>query len=261
TGPMSDIGDDQLVNSILHLRVQFPRAGVSMLDGLLRATGLRVSKARIRQALLQIDPVRRVFERITIRRREYQVAGPMALWHHDGQHDGAFIHNVRIERLWVDVTAQVGSKWKDFFLHLETGHGLNANEMNHISLLHYLFLPRVNQDLSFFTRAWNEHRIQMRNGRGPNRSPADMFGFDMIVHGIRGQTYHGQDNDLDNLSEEELEVYGVDWEALQEDNILASQSHNDPADTEFPVNTDQPISWIGRQGPPTTLNEVQVEPP
>lgn len=94
------------------------------------------------------------------------------------------IHNVRIERLWVDVTAQVGATWSDHFTILELHHGLDINNVNHIWLLHYLFLPTINDQLTFFMGAWNEHRIQIRNG--PNRSPADLFGFDMLVHGARG---------------------------------------------------------------------------
>jgi hypothetical protein len=34
--------------------------------------------------------VRRIFERIRIRRREYRVLGPNSLWHHDGQHGELF---------------------------------------------------------------------------------------------------------------------------------------------------------------------------
>lgn len=36
------------------------------------------------------------------------------------------VHNVRIERLWVDVTGQVGAKWSAFFsmLELRYCHGL-----------------------------------------------------------------------------------------------------------------------------------------
>ena len=57
-----------------------------MISGMLLRLGHRVQQARVRQSLLRIDPVRRVFERIRIRRRKYNVAGPNALWHHDGQH-------------------------------------------------------------------------------------------------------------------------------------------------------------------------------
>ncbi|EPQ50124.1 hypothetical protein GLOTRDRAFT_67157, partial [Gloeophyllum trabeum ATCC 11539] len=118
---------------------------------------------------------------------------------------GRSVHNVRIERLWVDVTAQVGAKWADFFISLELRHGLDINNINHIWLLHHLYLPRINAELTFFAESWNQHRIQIRNG--PNRSPADMFGFDMYVHGVRGDQLPEE-----NLNEEELEVYGVDWE-------------------------------------------------
>jgi hypothetical protein len=54
------------------------------------------------------------------------------------------VHNVRIERLWGDVTAQVGSSWADAFTDLELHHGLNINNENHIWLLHILFLPILN---------------------------------------------------------------------------------------------------------------------
>ena len=39
-----------------------------------------------------------------------------------------------------------------------------------------------------------------------------MFGFDMIVHGVRGDQLPE-----DELSEEVLEVYRVDWEGLHDD--------------------------------------------
>lgn len=86
TGPVSGISDDELDMLLLRLRTHFKRAGLSMLDGMLRRLGHRVPTERVRQSLLRIDPVRRIFERIRIRRREYRVLGPNSLWHHDGQH-------------------------------------------------------------------------------------------------------------------------------------------------------------------------------
>ena len=82
----SNISDDDLDDLVIRLRFHFRRAGIRMLDGMLRRLGYRIQIERIRQSLLRIDPVRRVFERIRIRRRTYSVAGPNALWHHDGQH-------------------------------------------------------------------------------------------------------------------------------------------------------------------------------
>ncbi|KAK6987957.1 hypothetical protein R3P38DRAFT_3445779 [Favolaschia claudopus] len=86
TGPVSDIFDDELDMLLLRLRTHYKRAGLSMLGGMLRRLGHRVPTQRVRESLLRIDPVRRIFERIRIRRRNYRVLGPNSLWHHDGQH-------------------------------------------------------------------------------------------------------------------------------------------------------------------------------
>lgn len=86
TGPLSTISDENLDILITQLRSNFHRAGLSMLDGMLRHLGHRLPRERIRASLMRIDPVQRVFQRIRIRRRVYSVPGPNSLWHHDGQH-------------------------------------------------------------------------------------------------------------------------------------------------------------------------------
>lgn len=112
-----------------------------------------------------------------------------------------------------------------------------------------VFLPSINQQLLFFTEGWNQHRIQIRDG--PNRSPADMFGFDMLVHGIRGSRLPTPEEEL---TDEELEVYGVDWEGLDEAQLLLSLRQGAPSN-------EASTSWIGRTGPPENLNEVNVDQP
>ncbi|KAK7000377.1 hypothetical protein R3P38DRAFT_3058165 [Favolaschia claudopus] len=327
TGPLSTISEDDLDALLISLRRHYRRAGVTMLDGMLRRLGHHVPRERIRQSLIRIDPVHRVFERITIRRRTYHVPGPNSLWHHDGQHGlirwrivihgfidgysrlitglrasdnnraqtvldlflaaaaiylapsrmrgdhgvenllvaaymvalhgegrgsylwGRSVHNVRIERLWVDVTAQIGATWADVFTLLELHHGLDINNSFHIWLLHYLFLDQINRQLEFFQESWNHHQIRMRDG--PNRSPIDMFGFDMLVHGVRGTNVAEEP-----MTNEELEVYGVDWEGLHDESLLESRQENNTVD-------EGTTSWIGRIGPPPAdqLNEVLVDPP
>lgn len=86
TGSLSTISDDDLDRLVIHLRSHYRRAGVTHLDGMLLSSGHRVPRERIRQSLARVDPVQRIFQRIPIRRRTYKVAGPNALWHHDGQH-------------------------------------------------------------------------------------------------------------------------------------------------------------------------------
>ncbi|KAJ6537538.1 hypothetical protein DFH09DRAFT_930763 [Mycena vulgaris] len=161
---------------------------------------------------------------------------------------GRSVHNVRIERLWADVTAKIGAIWAELFTVLEIRHGLDINNIHHIWLLHYLFLHQINEQLRFFMEAWNQHQIRIRDG--PNRSPADMFGFDMLVHGVRGTDPLSEEH----MSAEELEVYGVDWEGLHDDDLLESRQENNPPD-------EGSTSWIGRLGPPERLNEVSLEPP
>lgn len=86
TGPLSTLSDEGLDNLILELRSHFQWAGISMLDGMLRRLGHRLPQERIRESLMHIDPVQRVFQCIQIRRHVYSVPGPNSLWHHDGQH-------------------------------------------------------------------------------------------------------------------------------------------------------------------------------
>ena len=49
-------------------------------------------------------------------------------------------------------------------------------------------------------------------------------------------------------------MYGVDWEALQDDHLQHSQRSNNGTSEGW-------SSWIGQQGPPAQLNEVSVLSP
>lgn len=149
------------------------------------------------------------------------------------------MHNVRIERLWGDVTVSFGAKWADIFTELELQHGMDINNRAHTWLLHELFLPDINADADFFVETWNNHSLQIRGEA--NRSPVDLFGFDMAVHGDRG----------DPLEEEDLDTYGVDWSALQERHQFA--------DEEVQAEMESPQSWVGHTGPPPNLSHVEVE--
>ncbi|KAF8187386.1 hypothetical protein K438DRAFT_2151462 [Mycena galopus ATCC 62051] len=97
---------------------------------------------------------------------------------------GRSVHNVRIECLWVDVTVQVGAAWAERFTIFEIRYSLDINDINHIWLLHFLFLSTINSQLAFFSQSWNQHHIQICGG--PNRSPADMFVFDTPITPING---------------------------------------------------------------------------
>ncbi|KAJ7813533.1 hypothetical protein B0H14DRAFT_3477833 [Mycena olivaceomarginata] len=62
--------------------------------------------------------------------------------------------------------------------------------------------------------------------------------FDMLVHGVRGNQLPAEEI----LSAEELEVYGIDWAGLRDDDLLASQRSNNPI-------AEGASSWVGQVGP------------
>ncbi|KAF8187046.1 hypothetical protein K438DRAFT_1907599 [Mycena galopus ATCC 62051] len=198
TGPLSDISDKDLDILLLCLRSHFRRAGLAILN------------ERVSESLLCIDPIRHIFERIHTRWRVYSVAGSNSLCHHDGQHTGCYL--------------------SDCFTLLELRHRLDINNIAHIWLLHFLFLATINNQLALFAQSWNQHRIQIRGG--PNRSPADMFVFDMLVH---------------IMYDDELEVYGIDWAGLRDDMLLVSQHVNNS-------------TTKGATPPLTDLSSVVVKP-
>ncbi|KAJ7652178.1 hypothetical protein DFH06DRAFT_995510, partial [Mycena polygramma] len=165
------------------------------------------------------------------------------------------VHNIWIDRLWCDVTRGFGRKWSTFFLSLEYSSGLRPDLAAHIWLIHHLFLPAINQDAQEWARTWNEHKLRL--GMERTRSPRDMFFFGMIENGLRGFEDIPQasvdDEDIDDLN-----TYGVDWQDLNDADIMAHH-------TEF--NADQELSMDDIQNPfsndgPHCLSHVEVvEPP
>ncbi|KAJ3827856.1 hypothetical protein F5880DRAFT_1473708 [Lentinula raphanica] len=249
---LSNMSNNDLDTMIQLLRSHYPGAGIRMLDGMLRRLGQVLPYERIQQSLTRLEPVSRVFDRIRIRRRRYTVPGPNSLWHHNGhhrKHSCLSVHNVRIERLWVDVSNSISQHWNNHFTLLESNHSLDVDNSNHIWLLQHLFLNTINHLLAFWAQGWNNHRITQRDG--PNRSPEDMWGFDMFVHGLRGN-----DPSEFTMTDEELENFGIDWEGLQDDTLLQSLRRNYDHEE-----ADGASTWLGRHGPPPTLNEVRVDPP
>jgi hypothetical protein len=74
--------------------------------------------------------------------------------------------------------------------------------------LHYVFLPRINQNLEQWRKSWNHHKIRTE----ANQTPLQLFVKGMIECGYRGM----EDENVDPNE------YGIDWEGPQ-----PSQSEND----------------------------------
>ena len=159
------------------------------------------------------------------------------------------VHNTRIERLWYDVTHGFGQKWKRFFLELEANHGLDTNLPAHIWLLHHLFLTRINEDADEWAHAWNSHTLQLRGER--NSSPRDIFFFSMHVDGPRGIPLPAANRTEDVV--DDIEMYGVDWEAAEDPSLMNHLRDNNPQDWD----SNNPFNVA----PPASLSNVPCEPP
>jgi hypothetical protein len=97
---------------------------------------------------------------------------------------------------------------------LEERGGLDVDQPNHLWLLHKLFLNALNAHIGQFVQMWNHHIISIRGEQG--RSPIDMFGFDMLVRGIRGNMVWEEDM-------ARVEYDAIDSERLQAD-VLSTEN-------------------------------------
>jgi hypothetical protein len=139
----------------------------------------------------------------------------------------------------VDYGDGVKRKWWTFFEDLEVNHGLNVDIIAHLWLLHTLFLQPLNDDIARWVEAWNHHPMQLPAGERNGQSPCEQFFFGMILYGPRGFEA------LETEPVDNLEVYGVDWEAAADPAVHRHLAQNNP----YPDTT------------PEELSSVIVEPP
>lgn len=143
------------------------------------------------------------------------------------------VHNIRIERLWVDWTSAVGAKWKSFFQSLEIHHGLDPENPAHIWLVHYLFLHIINHEALEWANSWNSHVISLPDQR--NATPHALRFFSILQGGGRGidaegNVLAGYEPLADDLREDEIEEYGIDWNAYDDQRVQAHHSLNNHLD-------------------------------
>jgi len=82
-----------------------------------------------------------------------------------GEERGSFIagpstHNQRIERLWRDVFPCVSHLYYYTFYGMELSGILDTDDPVHLFSLHLVFIPRINQALCQFTKAFNHHNVR-----------------------------------------------------------------------------------------------------
>ncbi|KAM4537018.1 G2/M phase-specific E3 ubiquitin-protein ligase-like [Odontesthes bonariensis] len=73
---------------------------------------------------------------------------------------GRSVHNQRIERLWADLWRGVSNVYHTLFHFLEGEGIVDPDNEGHIWALHYIYLPRLNRDLTLFMSQWNNHGLR-----------------------------------------------------------------------------------------------------
>ncbi|KAJ6449657.1 hypothetical protein C8R45DRAFT_849571 [Mycena sanguinolenta] len=164
---------------------------------------------------------------------------------------GRSVHNIRIERLWVDFTSGIGAKWADFFFELELYYDLSHDNPAHIWLLHHLFLEQINVEVQTWADAWNSHKVRLEGQR--RQSPAEMFTFGLLEEGPRGLA-HARLSEEEEAAYANIDTFGVDWQAGTDARLMQhfAENNNQESTAEDPFAT-----FAG----PETMTEVIVEPP
>ena len=156
---------------------------------------------------------------------------------------GCSTRNQRIERLWRDVYRCVASTYHVLFHSMEAVGVLDPENDIDLFTLHCLYLPRINQSLEEFTKAWNKHPLRTERNWSPykmwtnsvirgdvdSRVPEiDSFGMDEEgpIPNVQVNTVFVPST-LDNLDEETKEIF------LQHLNNLSSYVGDVDPNVEF----------------------------
>ncbi|XP_063317313.1 uncharacterized protein LOC134616384 [Pelmatolapia mariae] len=147
---------------------------------------------------------------------------------------GKSVHNQRIERLWRDLWVAVTSIYYDVLHNLEEEGLLDISNAAHLFCCHYVFLPRLEDDLNTFCSGWDNHPLRTENNMSPNQL------WEL------GHRYHPVPFP-ENTQEQGFQIPDIDWE----DSGLACHNHSSIVvpNTDCPLTEEQMTTLQGVVNP------------
>lgn len=136
---------------------------------------------------------------------------------------GSSNHNTRIERMWRDITERFTDFYIDYFSHL-VSLGADPDHVLDRWLIHFLFLPRMREDLREFVLAHNHHPISTMK----NKSPVQL----LEIHSERSYA------SFDNIEEKILALPYNDFNEASNQWVVDGVVHSLPR-LQCPLNDEQ----------------------
>eukprot|EP00731_Ephydatia_muelleri_P004752 Em0002g928a len=221
----SSITDSDLEAIACEYAVLHPNSGQKSFSGYLSQLGFRVQRHRVRNALIKVDPngVRSRLRK-ALHRRQYNVPMPNSLWHIDGHHKLIRWHIIihggidGFSRLPVFLRASTDNSADTVLQHfinavalyglpsrlfydMEDAGILDLSSEKDLFCLHYVFIPRIQQQLDIFRESYSHHKL---------RSEGNMTPYQLWIQGM--STLNSDLAAVEgSLEESSISEYGIDW--------------------------------------------------
>ncbi|KAL5497033.1 hypothetical protein EMCRGX_G013427 [Ephydatia muelleri] len=221
----SSITDSDLEAIACEYAVLHPNSGQKSFSGYLSQLGFRVQRHRVRNALIKVDPngVRSRLRK-ALHRRQYNVPMPNSLWHIDGHHKLIRWHIIihggidGFSRLPVFLRASTDNSADTVLQHfinavalyglpsrlfydMEDAGVLDLSSEKDLFCLHYVFIPRIQQQLDIFRESYSHHKL---------RSEGNMTPYQLWIQGM--STLNSDLAAVEgSLEESSISEYGIDW--------------------------------------------------
>ena len=108
---------------------------------------------------------------------------------------GCSTRNQRIERLWRDLYRCVASTYHALFHAMEAVGVLDSDDEVDLFVLHCLYLPRINDSIEEFCKAWNKHPLRTEHCWSPYKIWTNSVLRDEIDHEIPDVDSFGLDEE------------------------------------------------------------------